>query len=103
MIATEDGLIFRRDGVAWRCREQPELLMYAGGFYRVEADDKQHQTAREALAARRQATARDMTSAAPTGRKPAPRLRVRAAVARSSLLVRRPPSQGLKDVVSVDP
>jgi hypothetical protein len=36
MILTEYGLHFAKDGTAWRCVEQPGLVMLRGGGYEVD-------------------------------------------------------------------
>jgi len=51
MIATEEGLSWRRDGHVWRCLEHPALVMYPGGFFAVGDGAVRYATAREALAA----------------------------------------------------
>jgi len=51
MIATEEGLSFRRDGSVWRCSEYPKLVMYPGGVFSLIGGIATYATAREALAA----------------------------------------------------
>lgn len=51
MIATEEGLSFRRDGSLWRCYEYPKLVMYPGGVFSLVGGIATYATAREALVA----------------------------------------------------
>lgn len=63
MIATEEGLSFKRDGSVWRCYEYPKLVMYPGGVFSLVGGTETYVNAREALAA---AAAGDASLSDPT-------------------------------------
>jgi hypothetical protein len=50
MIATEEGLTFKREHGHRRCQEHPELLMYSDGCFGIEGRPDRHTTAVSALA-----------------------------------------------------